>query len=254
MINIRTIEYSIHFLTNIDFVEDPEIAIFKCIFKKLKNILCINSKEKCIECSYGKKCVYNYVTAGDFMHINLMPVIIKKPLISKKHFKQGDRLKLKFLFLGDAALHMDFVDFILKGIEVKGLFKEKHRFFIESRTIDDTSIDINNHRGIYNIEILTPIDKTEDIFLYEKEKIEDLNKLYNITDEPIEIIEEFYDKDFIKFKVKRPIYLGSNRINLDGYIGRLSFIKPIPLTPLLLIAKQIGIGKYYGIGGGCIEF
>lgn len=238
MLNIRTIEYSIHFLTKTDFIDEPEIAIFKCIFKKLKNILCVNTVGKCIDCSHGKKCLYNYVSAGDFMNIDLMPILVKKPLISKKHFSEGDRLQLKFLFLGDAALHIDFVDFVLRELEVKGLFKEKHRFIIESRTIDKVKIDMNIHRPVYNIKILTPVDRIDNIFLHEKEKIEELNRLYNITDKKIEMIEEFYNKDLIKFKLERPIYLGSNKIKFEGYIGKLSFIEPLHLNPLLYIYQK----------------
>lgn len=253
MINIKSIEYTIRFLTEVYFREDPEIAIFKSIFKRLKNILCINTEGKCISCYHSNKCLYNFISAGDFVTIDMMPIIIKKPLISKRHIKEGNVIRLKFIFLGDAILHLDFIDFILKEFEVKGLFKDQYRFVIENRYIYYIDMDTNSG-PVDNIEILTPIGRTDDIFLYEKEKLERLNEKYNITDEVLNLMEEPYQKDFIEFNIKKPICLGANRFKIKGFVGKLSFNRPVDLTPLLAIVKTIGAGKYYGIGGGIVRF
>lgn len=252
MLNLKSVEYTMCFLTNADFNEDAEIAIFKSIFKRLKSILCINIEGKCISCSHNDRCLYNFISAKDFMAIDMMPIIIRKPLISKKHFIEGNRMKLKFIFLGNAALHLDFIDYILREFEVNGLFKERYRFVIENRFIQDITME-DNHTLIDNIEVLTPIDRIDDIFSYEKEKLERLNTLYNIIDKPLSSIDESYDKNFIKFNNRRSLYLGSNRIRINGYIGKISFNKSINVTPLLSLIKNIGAGKFYGIGGGVIE-
>jgi len=251
MLNIKRAEYTIRFLTEADFREEPEIAIFKSVFKRIRHILCVNTEGKCITCSHSNKCLYNYISAGDFMNLDIMPIIIKKPLVSKNYFKEESRLNLEFMFLGDSAQHLNFVDFILKEFEVKGLFKEKYRFVIERKNLHDICADVTN--GLINgIQILTPIDQNNNIFSYEKEKMERLNKLYNVTDETLELIEEPYQTGFIEFNVKRPIYLGANRIKVNGFVGKLRFDKPIDETPLLAMMKIIGAGKYYGIGGGSV--
>ncbi len=253
MLNIKSVEYTIRFLTEANFREAPEIAIFKSIFKRLKNILCINSERRCTSCYHSNKCLYNFISAGDFSNIDMVHIIIKKPLISKMSFTEGSIMKLKFVFLGDAALHMDFIDFVLKEFEVKGLFKEGYRFSIANRRLSNNCMAVING-PIKNIQILTPIDKANNIFIHEKEKIEKLNKLYNITQEALEIIEEPYKTDFIEFNIKRPIYLGANRFRVKGFVGKINFTKPVNLTPLLAIMKTIGAGKYYAIGGGKVAY
>lgn len=253
MLNIKRAEYTLRFLTEANFVEDPEISIYKSIFKRLKRILCINTQKECKTCQHNSKCLYSYVTAGDFLNIDMMPIIVKKPLISKKHVGEGKTIKLELVFLGDAALHADFIDFILKEFEVKGLFKESYKFVIARRYLYNISLNKSNS-PIKNIDVLTPIDRTDNVFSYEKEKIERLNRLYHITDEPIELVEEPYKTNFIQFNFNRALHLGANKIKLNGYVGKLTFINPVELTPLLAIMKIIGAGRYYGIGGGSIAF
>jgi len=253
MLNIKSVEYTIRFLTETDFKEDPEIAIYKSIFKRLKRILCINKERKCAICQHSSKCLYNYISAGDFLNIDMIPIIIKKPLISKRHFDEGKAMKLELIFLGNAALHVDFIDFILREFEVKGLFKENYKFVIVRRYLHNISLDASNN-PIKSIEILTPIDKLDNLFLYEKEKIERLNRLYNITDEPLESVDQSYKTDFIEFNFQKPIHLGANKFKVTGYVGKLSFTRPVDLTPLLVIMKIIGAGKYYSIGGGSILY
>ncbi len=253
MLNIKSIQYTIRFLTEVIFREDPEIAIFKTVFKRLKNILCINTEGKCAICKHSNKCIYSYISAVDFMNIDMMPVIIKKPLVSANSFKEGSKLNLEFMFLGDSSLHLDFVDFIFKEFEVKGLFKEKYRFVIEKRQLYNVCMEADN-TSIEEVKVLTPIDIAGNIFSYEKGKIERLNRLYNITDEMLELIDEPYQTDFIEFDIKRPICLGVSRFKVKGFVGKINFNKPVELTPLLEIMKTIGAGKYYGIGGGNIVF
>ncbi|SDX68406.1 hypothetical protein [Tepidimicrobium xylanilyticum] len=113
MLNIKTINYRIKFLEEISFKEEPEIVFFKTIFSRLKGILCINRKEECISCGHNYKCLYSYLTAVDFKYIENLPIIVKRPLFSKKIMKAENILDLKFTFLGDSIKHMDFIDFII---------------------------------------------------------------------------------------------------------------------------------------------
>ena len=46
------------------------------------------------------------------------------------------------------------------------------------------------------------------IFKIEK-KIDNLNKLYRITDKPIDLITEPYEFDAVRFKMQKPLYIGN---------------------------------------------
>lgn len=252
MLNIKTVSYKIMFLEDITFKEEPEIAFFKTIYRRLKNILCINSKEVCSDCMHSSKCLYNYMSAGDFEYMENMPIIIDKPLFSKRTVKAKDILNLEFTFLGDAAIHMDFINYILMEFESRGLFKERYRFIIEDRR-EISAKKTQNGNMISTIEVVTPIDSTKDIFEFEEEKVNKLNELYNITDESLYSITEPYNFKAIKFNIKNPLHIGSRKIIRKGYVGTIKFKKPIPYNNLLKIIEIIGAGKFYGIGGGYIE-
>ncbi len=252
MLNIKSLDYRLRFLEDIIFKEEPEIALFKAIFKRLKSILCINQRDRCIDCINNKKCLYNYMSAGDFEYIDSMPIIINKPLFSERSIKKDDVLELNFILLGDSIIHMDFLHYILKEFETRGLFKERYKFCIEGVTEDNVNLSENNDL-ISSIEILTPIDNSKYIFETDKEKVERLNKLYNITDKKLSIVAESYDFDAVKFDIKNPLYMGSNRIMRRGYVGKVDFKMPVPNNSLLNILNIIGMGKFYGIGGGQIK-
>lgn len=252
MLRIKTINYKIRFLEDIIFKEEPEIAFLKAIYKRLKNILCTNTDSKCRGCNYSEKCLYNYMSAGDFEFIEKMPVIIKRPLLSGRDKKSGDIIDLKFTFLGDAAMHMDFLNYVLKEFETRGLFREKYRFLIESRTDNKVEV-IEGNSNISSIKILTPIDRRENIFETEKEKIDNLNNLYSITDKPIDSINAPYEFDAVRFQMKKPLNIGSNKLIQKGYVGTIKFRESNANNNLLKIINIIGAGKFYAIGGGCIE-
>lgn len=252
MLNIQTITYQIKFLDDLTFREEPEIAFYKTIFNRLKNILCINIKEECISCSYNKKCLYSYLTAADFLYIENLPVKVHRPLFSKRLMKAGDILDLKFTILGDAIKHVDFIDFILREFEARGLYRENYRFMVINRTIGQLYITRGDGE-ITGLKIITPIDVKENIFIREKEKLDILNRLYNMTDNPIDKIDISYLFDGVKFKVHNPLRIGRNRIIQEGYIGQIKFNKPIKETHMLDIISIIGAGRYYAIGGGAIE-
>ena len=82
-----------------------------------------------------------------------MPIMVHKPLFSNRGMKANDILDLKFTFLGDSIKHIDFIDFILKEFEARGLFREKHKFAIINRYIDQANIleDHGKINGIKNI-------------------------------------------------------------------------------------------------------
>ncbi|HHU70379.1 MAG TPA: hypothetical protein GXZ31_08810 [Thermoanaerobacterales bacterium] len=252
MLKIKTVKYKIRFLEDVVFKDEPEIAFLKAIYKRLKNILCINKNSRCSDCTYSGKCLYNYMSAGDFEFIENMPVIINKPLLSGRNKKSGDVIDLKFTFLGDAAVHIDFLNYAVKEFETRGLFGEKYRFFIESRT-DNEIEDKKDNSNVSSIKILTPIDRCENIFKIEKEKIDNLNKLYRITDKPIDLITEPYEFDAVRFKMQKPLYIGNKKLIRKGYVGTIKFREPIVNNNLLKIINLIGAGKFYAIGGGCIE-
>ena len=252
MVRIKIVKYKLKFLEQITFKEEPEIAFLKAIYKRFKNILCINIDKRCRNCNHNTKCLYYYMSAGDFEFIENMPVIVERPLFSKKTLKTEDELELKFTFLGDAAKHMDFLEYTLKEFEARGLFKEKYKFVIINRSIEQLA-EIQSNESIKSIEILTPIDKNKSIFTKEKEKLDKLNKLYNIADKAIKPINNSYEFHAIKFKIKNPLYLGANRFIQEGYIGTIKFKETVPDSYLLDIINIIGAGKYYAIGGGAIK-
>lgn len=252
MVNIKTLNYRLRFLEDIVFKEEPEIAFLKAIFNRLKNILCVNKRDECRLCSYRERCLYNYMSAGDFECIEIMPIAVDKPLFSERTFNKDDILELNFIVLGDAATHTDFLNYTLKEFETKGLFREGYRFLIENAAKDDVDL-LEGDKNIKGIEILTPIDRIENIFRAEREKADRLNRLYNITDRSISEIEESYDFDAIKFDIKNPLYMGRNRIMRKGYVGKVEFKTPVPNNILLQILDIIGMGKFYGIGGGQIK-
>lgn len=252
MVNIKILNYRLRFLDDIVFKEEPEIAFLKAIFKRLKNILCVNKQDVCRLCSYRKRCLYNYMSAGDFEFIETIPIAIKKPLFSKRKLKKDDRLKLNFIILGDATAHIDFLNYTLEEFEARGLFREGYRFFIENVTEDNVDLSEDN-RVVNGIEVLTPIDRIENIFRAEREKIDRLNRFYNITDKSIPEIDESYKFDAIKFDIKNPLHIGNSRIMRYGYVGKIRFRKPIFSNNLLKILRIIGIGKLYAIGGGYIK-
>src|SRR5690554_2524907 len=132
MVNIKTLNYRLRFLEYIVFKEEPEIAFLKAIFNRLKNILCVNKRDECRLCSYRERCLYNYISAGDFECIKIMPIAVDKPLFSERTFNKDDILELNFIVLGDAATHTDFLNYTLKEFETKGLFREGYRFLIEN--------------------------------------------------------------------------------------------------------------------------
>jgi hypothetical protein len=252
MVNIKTHNYRLRFSEDIVFKEEPEIAFLKAIFKRLKNILCVNKQDVCRLCSYRERCLYNYMSAGDFEFIETMPIAIEKPLFSERTLKKDDILKLNFIFLGDIAIHIDFLNYTLKEFEARGLFREGYRFFIEDVT--EKNVDLpDDNKIVSGIEVLTPIDRLENIFLAEKEKVDNLNRLYNITDKSISAIVESYDFDAIKFDIKNPLNIGNNRIIRHGYVGKIRFLEPIFNNNLLKILRIIGAGKFYAIGGGYIK-
>lgn len=53
--------------------------------------------------------------------------------------------------------------------------------------------------------------------------------------------------------IKNPLHMGSNRIMRRGYVGKVDFKMPVPNNSLLNILNIIGMGKFYGIGGGQIK-
>lgn len=252
MVNIKALSYRLRFLENIVFKEDPQIAFFKAIFKRLKNILCINRQDRCSLCSYRESCLYNYMSAGDFANIEGMPIIIEKPLFAKRTFKKDDILDLKFLFLGDAAAHRDFFNHTLKEFEVRGLFKEGYRFLIMNVAEADISLERRNSI-ISGINILTPIDRVADVFKIEKEKMDRLNELYNITEGPLPVINKPYNFIAIEFDIKNALHIGSNRVMRRGYVGNICFEEPICTNNLIELMYIIGAGRFYGIGGGKIK-
>ena len=251
MSNITSLEYRIRFLEDVVFKDDPEIALFKVIFIRLKNILCINHGEDCISCKY-KKCLYRYMSAGDFALMDSMPIKINKPLFSKRFIKKNELLELNCIFLGNAAIHIDFFHFALKDLEVRGLFKEEYKFCIEDVSIENVNL-LEDNTFVNSITVLTPIDNIKNIFEVEKEKIERLNKLYGIIDKKMPCIAEAYDFRAIQFHIRKSLHMGSNRINQEGCIGKLQFRTPVSNNSFLQLLKIIGMGKYYGIGGGQIK-
>ncbi|NLV89802.1 MAG: hypothetical protein GX021_10655 [Tissierellia bacterium] len=252
MVNIKTINYRIRFLQDISFKESPEIAFFKAIYRRLKNIICIKSNEDCKICSHRPKCLYSYLSAEDFQHISSMPVIIKRPLFTKKTIQADELIDLKITFLGDAAKHMDFFNYILKEFEVRGLFRERYKFIIVNRKIEELD-KVNKESQISSIKILTPIERKDQIFTAEKEKLDKLNELYHITDKPIESIETPYDFHAVRFKINNPIYIGVNKLIQEGYVGTIKFVEPITKTYLLDLISLIGAGQLYSIGGGATK-
>jgi|SRR5690606_23859592 len=53
--------------------------------------------------------------------------------------------------------------------------------------------------------------------------------------------------------IKNPLHMGRNRIMRKGYVGKVEFKTPVPNNILLQILDVIGMGKFYGIGGGQIK-
>lgn len=252
MVYIKKVKYKLKFLEQIIFKEEPEIAFFKAIYKRLKNILCINMNKECNNCNHHTKCLYYYMSAGDFKYIEGIPIIVKRPLFSKKNYKAEDELELKFVFLGDAAKHIDFFEYILMEFETRGLFREKSKFIIINRSVEQLGI-LKNNRNIKTIEILTPIDRKKNIFINEKEKLDKLNELYNITSLAIKPIDNLYEFDTVNFKIKNLLHLGANKFIQEGYIGTIKFKEILMESKLLDIMEVIGAGKYYAIGGGTIK-
>lgn len=159
---------------------------------------------------------------------------------------------MKFIFLGEAAKHIDFIEYILKEFEARGLFGEKYRFVILNRSVEQVG-KLKNNKNIKTIEVLTPIDIRENIFIKEKEKLDELNELYNITDKTIKPINNLYEFDAVKFEIRSPLHLGANRFIQEGYIGRIKFKEILMESKLIDIIEIIGAGKYYAIGGGVIK-
>ncbi len=252
MVRIKKVKYKLKFLEQIIFKEEPEIAFLKSIFKRLKNILCIKIDKKCNSCNHNSKCLYYYMSSGDFKYIETMPIIVERPLFSKRNFKAEDQLELKFIFLGEAAKHIEFIEYILKEFEARGLFGEKYRFVILNRSVEQVG-KLKNNKNIKTIQVLTPIDIRENIFIKEKEKLDKLNELYNITDKTIKPINNLYEFDAVKFEIRSPLHLGANRFIQEGYIGRIKFKEILMESKLIDIIEIIGAGKYYAIGGGVIK-
>lgn len=252
MLDIKSLCYEIRFLNNTVFAEDAELAFFKIIYSRLKRILCIDAKKNCSECSNGESCLYNYLSSGDFVEFDNIPVILKKPLISKKIFREGETLNIEFTFLGNSALHIDFFNYIMKELEINGLFEEKYRFLIINKKIIKNSIE-NTNMKVAGIDVLSPIDSDENIFEKEKTKIEKLNNCYNITNADLSIEDIKYETHMIGFDMKNNIYIGANRLKFKGYIGRILFTEPIENNSFLQLLKIIGMGRLYGLGGGNIK-
>ena len=127
---------------------------------------------------------------------------------------------------------MDFFNYILKEFEVRGLFRERYKFIIVNRKIEELD-KVNKESQISSIKILTPIERKDQIFTAEKEKLDKLNELYHITDKPIESIETPYDFHAVRFKINNPIYIGANKLIQEGYVGTIKFVEPITKTYLL---------------------
>jgi hypothetical protein len=252
MVNIMTLKYSLRFLEETSFMEEPELAIFKSVFKRLRTILCIKPYEACIGCSQGSKCVYSYLTAGDFHNLSQLPFKLHRPIFTKRTMKVDNILDLKLTLLGDAIKHMDFIDFTVKEFEARGLFKERHRFLIADRKVEELNLDRVGNK-ITSIKILTPIERKDQIFAVEKVKLDNLNQLYHITDHAIDSIDVLYDFQAIEFKIRRHLNLGVAKLLQDGYVGIIRFSEPVSNSILLDLMTIIGVGEFYALGGGAIE-
>lgn len=253
MINIKTLHYEICFLNDIVFVEDAELVFLKIIYSRLKNILCINKIRDCSRCSHANKCLYNYMSSGDFVNLETIPVILQRTLFSKKFFKRKEKLDLNFTFLGEATKHIDFFNYILKEIEIKGLFKEGYKFVIQNKELINHEIKKSSKKVKY-IEILSLVDTKYNIIEKEKIKIKELNKLYNFIDDTlIDSMNIEYNTNFIKLNFKNSINIGNKRVKQKGYVGKINFKKPALNNSILQILEIIGMGKLYGLGGGNIK-
>ncbi|RKD31287.1 hypothetical protein [Thermohalobacter berrensis] len=249
---IKRFEVILEFKDKIKFIEDPELAFYKMIFRRLKNIVCITPTTECSRCSYLKKCVYYYLSGNNFFDIETIPVVIKKPLISKKIYNSGEKLNLKYIFLGKSTAHMDFFSFIIKEFETRGIFRERYRFFIRRLKYDN--IEQINGEGIKGFNIITPIDYRKNIFKEEFNKISRLNEQHKITNNTIEYKDYKYESFLRDFQFKNNIYLVGNKIKYRGRVGRIYFENKIVIDNFLNLLKIVGLGSLYSLGGGNFEF
>lgn len=253
MMKIKTLEVLLEFVDDISFIEETELAFFKIIYKRLKKIVCLNLMKDCSICSYTPKCVYYYLSGKDFMYLTSLPVILKRPLISKKVFKPGDELYLKIIFLGRSIIHINFFTFILKELELKGLFKENKKFIIRSQKSYSEELELINKK-INGLRITSPIDIKKDLFKYEFLKLKQLNEEHNIVDFSIEYKDINYTSYLKDFRVRNSIIIGANKIKYKGKVGILKFDYETELDNFFNLLSFIGLGRFYGIGGGNFEF
>jgi hypothetical protein len=250
--NIKKLNVLLEFGEKIEFTEEPELAFYKMIFRRLKSIVCLNSTKDCSSCSYTKKCIYYYLSGKDFTEMEVIPVVIKKNLFTKKIYYQEDKLYLNFLFLGRSINHMNFFSFIIKEFETKGVFKERCRFFI--RSIKYTDIKYDNAKNIKGISILTPTNYNEDMFKREFNKVSYLNKEHEITNKEIKYRDIEYIPVLKEFGFKKRIFLEGRKVRYKGKVGNIYFNNGIKIDEFIYLLYVIGLGGLYSIGGGNFEF
>ncbi len=252
MVNIKQLQVTIEFLEKVKFIEEPEIAFYKIIYKRLKNLLCLTSASSCDNCEYINTCIYYYISSEDFNVIDCIPVIIKRPLLSRKNYKPKEQFKFTLLFLGRSTLHIDFFVYIIRELEYYGLFKQ-YKFIIKDIKIE--SVCIEKIDGIIKgLKVFTPFKAEGNLFENEQEKISKLNMQHDIFDIKLDNCNIMHQLILKDIQFKNIINIQGKKINYSGKIGYLFFEKKTTINKFLKLIYLIGLGDLYGLGGGRFEF
>lgn len=235
---IKKVDVIVSFPQGAYFDEHISMKIYQSLLNFIKNISCICSDVRCIDCEEKNMCKYYMISGSNYCFYPGITMDID--LFEKRQYCYNEQKKFSFFLIGNQERFADYISlffdnmqqmmfgnfFYLKEIKMEVLKK----VFIQCNQLGVKS-PILNHSFIdeYNFMVQYYNEKYETHFLeiMAHEKAENV-KLVSI----------------------QPLKIKTHKSNHNGIVGTFIFSESILLDKRLL---SIGIGKYNYFGGGRVE-